>query len=417
MFCGKCGSQNDEAMKFCGTCGTPINGSQGNGNLGDDNFEEGAAGSRIVDIAGAIIVDATREDQASVTIGSKALDAGLVYKIISAIMAFAFLLPLFTIRLRTGSIFGINVSTRIGGYRAIFGGGGESGSFFGFLLILMPVLLVVLHQFKKPIFESIPALKGKLFMISAGISGASLLLLFILRSRFTNPAVVVRPNIGFFLSLLIYLLAIALSALFICAERGIKLPFPSGKPSPKGYNDYRTAQSAGMQQSQGANTQSASQGATQKPFDPSQPPPQLGLAPGYTPTTGMPTVNLEPHGYIGQERSGIMVLLLSIVTCGIYTYYFYYTVMEDINKAAGEQRINSTGLLLGAIFCAPIFIWVILYNIDKGLVRLSHEHGGYYKESFGMWILLSFLAGIGGIVASFNICDALNDIWRKRRFG
>ena len=62
------------------------------------------------------------------------------------------------------------------------------------------------------------------------------------------------------------------------------------------------------------------------------------------------------NGYIGVRRNGLTVILLSIVTCGIYLFYWYYQAMEDINRASGEQRMNS----LTSFFCIDSIILFIL---------------------------------------------------------
>jgi len=118
--------------------------------------------------------------------------------------------------------------------------------------------------------------------------------------------------------------------------------------------------------------------------------------------------------YIGVRRSGLTVLLFTIITCGIYQFYWLYQVMEDINKASGERRLNSGGLLLASILCMPL-IWVAYYKIDKELMRLSAENGCFYRENFVMWLVLSFLCGIGLYVADFNVCGGFNEIWDKRQ--
>ena len=117
--------------------------------------------------------------------------------------------------------------------------------------------------------------------------------------------------------------------------------------------------------------------------------------------------------YVGKKRNGLVVLLLGVITFGIYIYYWYYQIMEDINRASGEQRINSVGLLIGSILCFPI-IWVVLYKVDKELARLAGEEGTYYRENFILWLLLTIFCGIGTIVALFQICGAYNQIWEKR---
>ena len=121
------------------------------------------------------------------------------------------------------------------------------------------------------------------------------------------------------------------------------------------------------------------------------------------------------NSYIGVRRSPVVVILLSIITCGIYMLYWYYQSMEDINRASGEQRINSVAFLIGSLVCSPVYL-VGLYRIDQELARLAKENGTSYKENFIIWLILSiFLFGIGSIVAAFNICNAYNDIWDRRQ--
>lgn len=120
--------------------------------------------------------------------------------------------------------------------------------------------------------------------------------------------------------------------------------------------------------------------------------------------------------YIGKTRNPIVVILLSIVTCGIYMFYWYYTVMEDLNKASGEEKINSVLFLILGILCFPV-MWYVLYKIDKGLAELSAREGIPYKENFILWLVLSLLAGVGTIIASYQITVAFNDIWARRGGG
>jgi len=117
--------------------------------------------------------------------------------------------------------------------------------------------------------------------------------------------------------------------------------------------------------------------------------------------------------YIGKYRTGLSVILLSIVTCGIYLFYWYYQTMEDINKVSNEFRINSTALIIGSIFCSPI-MFVIDYKVDEELARIFEKEGLFYEKKFILWLLLSLFCGIGGLVAICHITRALNTLWAKR---
>ena len=133
---------------------------------------------------------------------------------------------------------------------------------------------------------------------------------------------------------------------------------------------------------------------------------------------GADTADFSHSGssYRGKYRSGVSVIILSIITCGIYGWYWLYVTMEDLNQALGERRINSGGLLLGSILCFPIVL-VALYQIDKNMLTLAREEGTYYNENFILWIVLSLLTGVGTFVAYYQVTEALNLVWDKRRGG
>ena len=118
--------------------------------------------------------------------------------------------------------------------------------------------------------------------------------------------------------------------------------------------------------------------------------------------------------YIGKTQNAITVILLSIVTCGIYGIYWLYTAINDINSATDQKIIdNPTMYLVLSIICFP-FYWVTLYKIDKALAELCPKEGVTYKENFMLWILLAVLAGIGTFFAMFNVIDAFNAVWANR---
>ena len=117
--------------------------------------------------------------------------------------------------------------------------------------------------------------------------------------------------------------------------------------------------------------------------------------------------------YIGVTRSPITVILLSLVTCGIYSFYLYYTMMNDLNKALNKEVLKPGLYLLLSIFCCPV-IFLILYKLDLGLVELSQNEGTPYKSNFMLWIILTFVTGIGGYMALYNLTEGFNAVWAKR---
>lgn len=117
--------------------------------------------------------------------------------------------------------------------------------------------------------------------------------------------------------------------------------------------------------------------------------------------------------YVGIKRDTVTVVLLSIVTCGIYFYYWMYVTSRDINRAMGQERMDLTLLLILSILCAPVmFYW--FYQMDKCLLEIGRQERVQYEEHFILWLLLSLVCGIGSIVAEVQVQDFMNRLWDTR---
>jgi hypothetical protein len=119
--------------------------------------------------------------------------------------------------------------------------------------------------------------------------------------------------------------------------------------------------------------------------------------------------------YIGQKRSTAAVVVLSIVTCGIYGYYLYWNYSVDINELLGEKRIDVIPMLLLSIFCFP-FLLYWLYTMHMALKDIAVLEDVSYRGNFGVWLIFTFLLGCGTLIAISQIQGALNSVWDKHTF-
>ena len=122
------------------------------------------------------------------------------------------------------------------------------------------------------------------------------------------------------------------------------------------------------------------------------------------------------------DRGLASYIILSIITCGIYSYYFIYKMAHDVNIACEGDGENTSGLvafvLLSLITCG-IYAWFWYYNLGNRLAGNGPRYGLSIQEN-GTTVLLwqifgAFICGIGPFVAmhiliknSNKICNAYN---------
>lgn len=64
---------------------------------------------------------------------------------------------------------------------------------------------------------------------------------------------------------------------------------------------------------------------------------------------------------VKEDRSLVMYILLSIVTCGIYSYYFLYSIAQDANVVCADDGKKTSGL-------AAFILLLILRILKLGIL-------------------------------------------------
>ncbi|MDR3215418.1 MAG: DUF4234 domain-containing protein [Bacilli bacterium] len=80
-------------------------------------------------------------------------------------------------------------------------------------------------------------------------------------------------------------------------------------------------------------------------------------------------------------HDGIVIILLGFITCGIYYYYWMYKtclVMDDIYVEQGLVPNNDTVLMVVlGILCTPIVYYALMQNKINYLVDMTNNDGRY----------------------------------------
>jgi len=112
-------------------------------------------------------------------------------------------------------------------------------------------------------------------------------------------------------------------------------------------------------------------------------------------------------GTHGVKRNATVVVLLSIITLGIYALYWTYKSFEELKEYAGEGIGGVLGLIIG----------ILLYIVDMFLLpdEISKAFAAKNAPSpvsavTGLWFLLPL---IGWIIWVVKVQGALNELWES----
>ncbi|MCH5169798.1 MAG: DUF4234 domain-containing protein [Oscillospiraceae bacterium] len=126
-----------------------------------------------------------------------------------------------------------------------------------------------------------------------------------------------------------------------------------------------------------------------------------------------------PGQKLKDDRGLIAYILLNIITCGIYGYYFLYKMAADVNVACAGDGKNTAGLvqfLVLNILTCGIYSWFWYYNLGNRLAENAPRYGLSFSENGTtvlLWAVLgAFLFGVGPFVAMYFLIKNTNAICR-----
>lgn len=96
-----------------------------------------------------------------------------------------------------------------------------------------------------------------------------------------------------------------------------------------------------------------------------------------------------------KQRSLLTYVLLSIITCGIYSIYFWYVFAEDMNtlcQGDGEETTNYIVVILLSIVTCGVYGFYWMYKLGNRLQTNAPRYGMAFQEN-GTTVLLWYLVG------------------------
>ena len=145
------------------------------------------------------------------------------------------------------------------------------------------------------------------------------------------------------------------------------------------------------------------------------PPPYEAAPAAPAPVPAMAGGGMAPYaaaGPVGTIRSTGTCVLLTIVTLGFYTWYWWYKTHDEMKRHSGEGIGGGIALLLA------ILVSIVMPFLTSNEVGKLYERDGKkapVTAMTGLWyLLLGWLFFVGAIVWFVKTNSALNDYWRSK---
>ncbi len=111
-----------------------------------------------------------------------------------------------------------------------------------------------------------------------------------------------------------------------------------------------------------------------------------------------------------EKRSPVAVLLLSLVTCGIYSWYLIYRISKEVREFRGDQSIDPGLELLLCIITCGIYQIYWYYKYGKFVYDME-LHVGVSGASDMSLILMLLPIFQFGVVSMLLLQTELNRVW------
>jgi hypothetical protein len=141
------------------------------------------------------------------------------------------------------------------------------------------------------------------------------------------------------------------------------------------------------------------------PQSPPPPPPPGG---SQQPVGYQQPVGVVPEAVGGVYYSPGLVILLTIVTLGIWGAFWTYRTSEDLKKYNGDGFGGVLGLVIYIVFSI-----VLMFTIPNE-IKSMYERDGRESPVTALWGLWFLLPLIGNIIWYLKVQQALNEFWTSK---
>jgi len=107
-------------------------------------------------------------------------------------------------------------------------------------------------------------------------------------------------------------------------------------------------------------------------------------------TGGVPDLQQfrQNQNVLAQARSIPLSVLLTVVTCGLYGFYWRYCILSDIYKLCEEENTAGKEVLLDIVTCGFYGIY-LYYKLGTKLQKVRHKYDIIPKDESTAFLILA----------------------------
>lgn len=104
-----------------------------------------------------------------------------------------------------------------------------------------------------------------------------------------------------------------------------------------------------------------------------------------------------------RQRSVAMVIILSLLTCGIYTIIWYYQVSEDLRYLTGDNSMSGGKTILLIFITCGIYTLFWYYIVGQKIAEIHRMKNMLVKDNGLLYIVLSIFSLVLWQMQLFNM--------------
>ena len=95
-----------------------------------------------------------------------------------------------------------------------------------------------------------------------------------------------------------------------------------------------------------------------------------------------------------KRRNVAAVIILTLITCGIYGYYWLYVTARDLQKESGVSEFPPAGILLLSIFASGAGTALLGFDANVAVNTLKAQRGMHQEDNKILWTVLGAFISI-----------------------